>query len=92
MTWSKGQSGNSSGRAKGSKNKATLIREDIARLALEALEHKNSKTKTGNYFDTLKSKDFNDLVKAIVPRESKTDVTSGGEVLKALLAKGSKGK
>ena len=95
MPFKKGQSGNPEGMPPGTKHKATLVREDIARMLLEALQRKNDKaSKSGdkNYFDTIKDQPFNDLVKAAMPKESKIDATSGGKVLKALLDKGSKGK
>ena len=72
------------GRPKGSKNKATLIREDIARLVLESIQRRNDKSKSGNYFDGLSEADFNQLVKSTLPKESKVELQHGGKVLQAL--------
>ena len=84
MTFQKGKVTNKGGRPKGAKGKATLIREDIARLVLESVQRRNDKSKSGNYFDSLSESDFNQLVKTTLPKESKIELQHGGKVLDAL--------
>jgi len=79
------------GRPRGSRNRATLLREHVVTAILAELERRNenceAKGVEGGYLATLGDKAFTDLLKQIIPRNLDVGGEGFGVVMAALQAR-----